>query len=161
MTWNHLFTRMQGNAMDPNIIDLEYGIRKEKLDYLAQKFRDLSNYRTLYILAYPEPSNELETIEPNLITLIRLRNAITKIRGNANFDLLYCSLYKKFDDFDNLMNRVIVNPEGGYFFEGDYECWHRYVKGISHTARFFAFYSSRRRSFIGNYVNAHNSVYNL
>jgi hypothetical protein len=123
MTWNHLFTR-QGNSISPHIIDLEYDIKKNQIDYLSKKFNELKNYRTLYIVAYPFIGNGiLNTLEPDLKTLIRLRNALKKYRQNSNFTLLFCPLNKKFENSKNIVVQEITNPPDLPEYTGDFNCW--------------------------------------
>lgn len=124
MTWNHLFAKNSDKTYQNNIIDLEYDLKKQKIDYLSNKFKELKNYRTLYILAYPFIDNKpLNTNKPNKETLIRLSKAIEKIRVNKNFDLLFCPLKCNFQSFDNILIRVIYNATNNPAVEGDYDCW--------------------------------------
>jgi hypothetical protein len=123
MTWNHLFTR-QGNNVPDNILDLEYDARKQKIDYLIKKFKTLNQYRTLYILAYPFTGNgDMGTIEPDLVTVIRIRNALEQLRGNNNFTLLFASLQNRSqEDLPNIHFRTIVKGSKPAY-EGDFNCW--------------------------------------
>lgn len=127
MTWNHLFTRISKTQIRSDIIELEYELRKQKIDYLSGKFRSLGQYRTLYIVTYPFiDAGPLGTIEPNLETLVRLRNSLTQIRGNQNFTLLFCPLVKKFEDFENIQVRTI--PAANVLpWEGDYIFWNAFL----------------------------------
>jgi hypothetical protein len=126
ITWNHLFTRRSDASIDFNIIEKEFHLKKVKINYLSQKFKALKNYRTLYILAYPFADNLLvETIEPDRDTIIRLRNALLHLRGNANFTLLFCPLVKRFENFENVLIIPIINPPGVAPNVGDYNYWNQ------------------------------------
>lgn len=133
MTWNHLFTRELNQSYSPNIIDIEYGIKKTKIDYLSEKFKLLKYYRTLYIIAYPYVgAGELETKELDRKVIKRIRNALLKMRGNANFSVLFCPLIKTFDDFDNIKVRTIVNSANPPHL-GDFGCWDRMLSEFPFT----------------------------
>ncbi len=130
ITWNHLFTRLmpnftpEGHAAVQTVLDNEYEVKKQKIDYLIKKFKELGRYRTLYIIGYPFiDTGRFNTIEPTIQTLTRLSHALEKIRGNKNFMILYCPLQKKFDDFDNIVIKEIVSGPSVTDYEGDYECW--------------------------------------
>jgi hypothetical protein len=124
MSWVHLFSRNPDESIAENIIDLEYATCKQKIDYLSKKFKSLSQYPTLYILTYPfERDGYINTKEPDRAALIHLRNALEKFRGNRNFDILYCPLIKKFEDFENIYVRKIINPTDRPPFKGDSACW--------------------------------------
>jgi hypothetical protein len=124
MTWNHLFSRPGNGLVTDDLIDVEYDSRKHKIEYLAEKFKSLREYRTLYIIAHPcHGMGFFNTKKPNKSTLIRLRNALEKMRGNRNFSILFCSLNAKNKRFENIYMRAIVNPQNNLFWEGDYDCW--------------------------------------
>lgn len=123
MTWSHLFTKNQDKWVPRNVIDLEYDIRKEKINYLSEKFRLLRNYRTLYIIAHPYVNN-LTMIEPTQKVLIRLNNALIKMRGNSNFAILFCPINKRFDSFLNIFVRQIYNGNASPSMGND-ECWEK------------------------------------
>lgn len=112
MTWNHLFTLSLPDAM-PSILEEEYPVKKQKIDYLVNKFRELKNYRTLYIVAYPfHGHGRLGTEEPDFEVILNLRNALAKIRGNDDFSLLYCPLDKRFEEYENIFVRTIYATPG-------------------------------------------------
>jgi hypothetical protein len=122
MTWAHLFSRDVNNLITN--IDLEYDCKKQKIEYLSNKFRELKKYRTLYIIAYPfEGNGPFDTIKPTKKVLIRLRNALKNIRGNNNFSILFCSLENASMKFENIYFRKIVNPINGTPCQGDNACW--------------------------------------
>ncbi len=125
MTWNHLFSRPYGNFTMYDILEQEYAIKKQKIDYLVQKFKDLSNYRTLYIIGYPFISpGRLGTEEPDLNTLLHLRSALENIRGNNNFSLLLCALEKNTEDFENIYIRQIISGPNDVDYIGNHQSWH-------------------------------------
>lgn len=134
MTWNHLFTRLENHSLPPNILDLEYDIKKQKIDYLSEKFKNLKHYRTLYIVAYPFiGSGTLRTTEPDKNTLIRLRNALLQLRGNNNFTLLFCPLRQKFREFENVLIRTIVNSKDLPPYKGDFNCWNQMLSQFPYS----------------------------
>jgi hypothetical protein len=116
MTWSHLFTREKDESIVKDIFDIEYDIKKAKIDYLTKKFKNLKNYRTLYIISYSFfiSPKITKVIEPTKQTLIRVRNALRKLRGNNNFTLLFCPLEKKIEDFENICVRQ---------YKSDTESW--------------------------------------
>lgn len=128
MTWNHLFTRNAANHLDLDIIEREYDIKKRKLDYLAEKFRALKNFRTLYVVTYPhEIDGTFNTLRPDIHTLIRLRNALVNIRGNDNFTLLFCTPTKIYEDISNIQMRAF----GGY--EDPHAGWKKIFSEFRYT----------------------------
>ncbi len=132
ITWRHLFTRRGDGSIAENFLDLEYEIKKKKVDYLAEKFRLLKNYRTLYVIAYPFiGAGILETIEPSKKSLIRLYRALSKLRGNSNFKILFCQLEPKFKELEKIRVRKIVSSHP--FFLGDHESWHRVLSEFPYT----------------------------
>ena len=62
MTRNHLFTRNPDQTLPANVLELEYDSRKQKINYLSKKFRDLRNFRTLYIIAFPYRAAKNRTV---------------------------------------------------------------------------------------------------
>lgn len=136
MTWNHLFTRIgvhanaEGFAAVQAVLDREYDIKKQKIDYLIEKFKDLRRYRTLYIVAFTTAKvNSFKNFEPDEQTLLRLSRALEKIRGNDNFAILFCPTEKKFDSFDNIIVREIF---GGHVAAhiGDFTLWNEVLMTI-------------------------------
>ena len=124
--WEHLFTRISDEHLVCNVLQMEYPIRKEKIDYLSQKFRDLKNYRTLYIISDPYEKTLENALD--LSTLIRLRDALAIMRGNQNFSLLFCPLNQFFGDFENIFVRQIQIVENQPVHQGDDKCWDRILK---------------------------------
>lgn len=124
MTWNHLFTPGPPNTLC-NTLDLEYPDRKQKIDHLVDKFKNLKEYRTLYIVAYPfiGPNGYgWGSDEPDFYTILNLRNAIAKIRGNDNFSLLYCPVIQSFEEYENIYVRTIeFIPPGAWM--GNAKTW--------------------------------------
>lgn len=102
MSWIHLFTRYEGYSLPENIIELEYDNRKQKIDYLCEKFKNLSQYRTLYVIAILEYIPPLKSLD-----LERLYTALVNLRGNDNFAILYCPIKKEFEDFSSIFVREI------------------------------------------------------
>lgn len=126
MTWNHLFSKNEKGVCPDNILELEYPLKKQKIDYLIEKFKDLRRYRTLYILAFPFDETQKNVTEPTPEVLARLIQALEKLRGNDNFTLLYCPLKERFEAFEKLCIRQMDNPINGKSpSEGDYEKWDR------------------------------------
>lgn len=122
MTWNHLFTKLPNKMLFPDGLVREYTEKKGKIDYLVSKFIQLRDYRTLYIAAYTMDDGEMGTVEPDLATIVRLRNALAKIRGNNNFSLLYVPVVQKFDNFENVV--VLGLPTDPLKkCEGNYALW--------------------------------------
>lgn len=112
MSWWHLFSRNENHLVTQEIIDNEFHLKKEKIDYLANKFKQLGNYKTLYIITYPwDKDGSLNCSEPDKPTLERLKNALINIRQNDNFSILFCTTAPKFDDFDNIYVRQVPSDK--------------------------------------------------
>lgn len=122
MTWNHLFTRNAEGSVAENVLEIEYEIKKQKINYLSEKFRQLRDYRTLYIISYPFQIGTMALALPEKNSLVRVRNALEKLRGNDNFAILYCTVQKSFDKFDNIYVKEITpwdksQPYTSYYYE--------------------------------------------
>lgn len=136
MLWIHLFIRSNPTVDMQDLLDNTYLAKKQKIDYLVQKFKDLSEYRTLYIIAYPYEGDRLRlAIEPDLETLIHLKTALEELRGNANFSILFCPLEKKFDDFENIYVREIINGPGIHDYVGNYNHWDKLLSEFPFTLK--------------------------
>lgn len=61
-------------------------------------------------------------MEPDFQTILRLRDALTTLRGNTNFTLLYCPLEKTFEDTENILVRTVIT-EPGWEHIGKYDFW--------------------------------------
>ena len=108
--WFHLFSRDCYDNLNENVIELEYQSKKQKIDYLVEKFKKLKKYRTLYILAELDPRFFLSSIDCKNM-LIRIRNGLEKLRGNRNFSLLFCSRFSSFEieigNFENIYIKTL------------------------------------------------------
>jgi len=126
MIWNHLFdlygvsTRFNVNRDNLKEVLLEV---KSKINYLKNKFISLKEYKTLYVISFDEHTwwkYPHHAIEPSLEVLVEVRNALSKLRGNSNFTLLYMTSSSsssssssiKYNDFENIIVRK--NVDGHY-----------------------------------------------
>ena len=101
-----------------------FPLKKQKMDYLAQKFRELALYRTLYIIAFPHHYDGCDGMsEPDRNTLNSLYHSIEKMRGNDNFVILYLPHRKKFESSNNII--VYQMPSVGRVDGGNTSKWHK------------------------------------
>ena len=115
MGWIHLFE-------DSTTMDQVFPLKKQKMDYLAQKFRELALYRTLYIIAFPHHYDGCDGMnEPDKNTLKALYRSIKNMRGNDNFVILYLPHRKKFESTKNII--VYEMPSVGRVDGGDTHKW--------------------------------------
>lgn len=100
MNWNHLRNNFSAETYSPETF---FQQTKEKIDYLKEKFIDAKTNKTLYIISHPECG-------PNLETLIKVRDSLTKIReGNNQFRLLFVTNLKKYEGIENIIVREAKN----------------------------------------------------
>ena len=124
MIWNHLFGRKKNGLVALNVIEKEFHDKKQKIDYLVSKFINLKIYRTLYVIAYPFTGKEMEEREePDLTILTSIRDSLEILRGNDNFSILFCTIDKKFEEFENIYVREVRIPANKNTCGGDNASW--------------------------------------
>ncbi len=97
MLWNHLFSKPDDYETTPEIFESEYAEKSEKISYLLEKFKNLKEKRTLYVIVSPAFSADL---------LLELVSALKSYRQeNTNFTLLCFHQSAQEYDLENLSVR--------------------------------------------------------
>lgn len=126
--WSHLFTRNQDNSLSDDIIELEYDIRKQRIDYLSTKFKNLRQFRTLYIFSILDGKFVIDTL-----ILQRLYTALKNFRGNDNFAILYCPIKKEFEDFSSIYVREVPFPATSIPSEEELAYWNEMLSEFPYS----------------------------
>lgn len=125
--WNHLFKKIKQSSnqaiVTQEIIDDEYEDKKKKVDYLIEKFKDLKNYRTIYIISNTLFKKPLEDSD-----LLKLFNSLEKFRGNNNFSLLYLDQANEEKDITPYIFKRKIVHDKSTIWKGDSESWEKALK---------------------------------
>jgi hypothetical protein len=121
MIWPHLFDKLSDFSLgeDINKINDSETIKKlySKFQYLSNKFINAKDKTVLYIITFDYhihiPEN-IRPIKPSKETIISLRDALTRIRGNTNFILLFISKNQPFYVYENIIFCNNVDSHGFY-----------------------------------------------
>ena len=122
MIWPHLFDKLSDFSLgedinkinDPEIMKKIYS----KFEYLSNKFISAKDKNVLYIITFDDHiyiPEVIRPVKPSKETIILLRNALTKIRGNTNFILLYMTKNQPFYVKENII--FCDNVDSDLFYE--------------------------------------------
>jgi hypothetical protein len=117
MIWPHLFDNLSDFSLGEDINKLNDLVTMKKIyskfEYLTNKFISANEKNVLYIITFDDHifvPEIIRPLKPSKETIISLRDALTKIRGNANFILLYMTKNQSF----NVINKK--NMKQNFFY---------------------------------------------
>lgn len=113
MNWKHLFDSLgdyggeaiydKKERLTKKLLFKFYPTLRSKIEYLRNKFLDLKNKNTIYLISTGNMDyHNTGVLFPKIEDLRKLRDSLIKMRGNNNFIILYIPMYKQYESEDNI-----------------------------------------------------------